>query len=281
MPHLVQGSEPNYLAAIGALQTNLRLDGASMPDKVWVTRFLPAHRHEGYQNYPILPDITAGRWLGKAALEPLFADTATPPSAVIEVMQMPEELCEAIDAYPRDAFGADRIGDDEIHMERIEAAALRIGDRFIRIALAQPGELTTTTVPLSQDHPERGKKGGPHIDWQGKLPITQRMRSPRRLIGNAGPGTRMTFFCPTDVVTLAHMTRNPEYYDDPYFMFHDWHRDHPDDLLCVGILVEPRQALIINTDACLHDGSTLFATEESLCVQIIGNWGRGSLLKVA
>jgi hypothetical protein len=264
--------------------TNLRLDAASMPDEVWVAPFLPAQTYSGYDDseaeYPtIIPDMSVGRWVGKAALRPFFADEATPAARVAEVVRMPDKLNRLLGEYLlKGAFGADGIGNgDTSEMRKIIAD---MGGELHRITRSQSGERTTTVIPLASGAPGAGKKSGSHIDgrWRGvydKALGQWRLTAPRRLIGNGGPGMRMTFFCPIDALTIAALAGVSEDTPHAFLAFKEYHRKYPGSMYCVGIPVRPGYALVVPTELCLHDGSTFFASEPSVSIQAHGEWGRG------
>ncbi len=265
--------------------TNLRIDAVSMPDMVWMAPFLPAQTYSGYddsnaESPTIIPDISAGRWVGRAALRPFFADEATPAARVAEVVRMPDQLTRALgECLLQGTFGDDGIGNgDTSEMRKIISD---MGGEFNRITLSQPGEKTTTVIPLASGAPGAGKKSGAHIDgrWRGahdKALGEWRLTSPRRLIGNGGPGMRMTFFCPIDVLTIASVAGVSEDIPHAYLAFREYHRKYPGSMYCVGIPVRPGYALVAPTELCLHDGSTFFASEPSVSIQAHGEWGRGA-----
>jgi hypothetical protein len=73
-----------------------RIDPAAIDEAgVWAAPFLLPGKYNGYYDPAIVADVAAGRWLGKAALEPLFADSITPDSAVIERVPVPRILYQA------------------------------------------------------------------------------------------------------------------------------------------------------------------------------------------
>lgn len=253
-----------------------RIDPGAISDRgLWVAPLLQPGTFEGYQVPAILPDVSAGRWLGRAALEPLMADETTTPSAVVElVTHIPGVVQEALDAYPRSYIGEDTRGRPTAELV---LAASHIGGELLAVTLAQPGEVTTTVAPLKSDLPVRGLKAGLHMDNRNHLPLATRVESKRRFIPNGGPGDRMAAICFPDLVTVGHILGFPEDREPTYAMYWEFLRLFPDAAVCIGIPVRPGQGSVANTDLCIHDGMTIDADEPSITCQILGNWGRGEL----
>lgn len=263
-----------------------RIDPDAITDAgVWVAPLLPPGPREGYQGEVILPDKSAGEWLGRAAVGPLLADAATPAAAVIELVhRTPSVLNKAMLDYPRSSIGADGRGVRsiaEVETAAIEAAAEKLGGKLLGIALAQPDDLTTTIVPCGSKFPGWGLKVGFHADNRDKKPISDRIDSRRRFIASRGPGSRMAAVLLPDLVTVGRILGYPEELVPGYDIYREYLREYPDGAICVGIPVQPGQGSVVNTDLYVHDGMTLGATEESMTFQILGSWDRGELALVA
>ena len=268
------------------LSSFARIDPDAITDAgVWVAPLLPPAPVEGYQTEAILPDKSAGKWLGKAAVEPLFADASTPAAAVVELVhRIPGELSSAMQAYPRSSIGPDGRGvrsSAEAETAALEAAAEKIGGTLLGIALAQPDNLTTTTVPCGSNFPGRGLKVGFHLDNRDKKPIAERVDSRRRFIASRGPGFRMAAVLLPDIVTVARVLGYPDELVPDYDIYREFLRKYPNGAICVGIPVRPGQGSLMNTDLYVHDGMTMDATQESMTFQMLGEWDRGELALVA
>lgn len=263
-----------------------RIDPDAITDAgIWVAPLLPPGPHEGYQGEVILPDKSAGEWLGKAAVKPLLADTTTPAAAVIELVhRIPDGLSNAMRNYPRSSIGTDGRGirsAAEVETAAVEAAAEKLGGKLLGITLAQPDDLTTTIVPCGSEFLGWGLKTGFHSDNRDKKPIADRMDGRRRFIASRGPGSRMAAVLLPDLVTVTRILGYPEEMVPNYDIYREFLRKYPDSAICVGIPVQPGQGSVMNTDLYVHDGMTLGATEESMTFQILGNWYRGELALAA
>jgi hypothetical protein len=262
-------------AVIHEMPSLARLDSGSIPDRVWCAPLLPPGRYLGYQDAAILADVPAGQWLGKAAVEPLFADDTTPASSVIELVpRIPSGLRAAMDSYPRDAIGQDGRGQPTAELR---AAAAELGGTVLHVSLAPSGEANTTVIPLESDYEHRGLRAGFHLDDRDGQPLAQRVESRRRFIPSKGPGVRLAAVCLPDIVTVGRILGVPEDEVPGCDIFREYLRQFPDGAVCVGIPVQPGQGSLVNTDLVVHDGMTIGATETSMTFQILGNWVRGEL----
>lgn len=262
-----------------------RIDPEAITDAgVWVAPLRPPGSFAGYQGDAILPDESAGEWLGRDAVEPLLADDSTPASAVVELIhRVPATFSEAMDKYPRSSFGADNRGNRslaEVETIALEAAAAKIGGTLLGITLAQPGSLTTTVVPFGSSFPGKGLRVGFHMDNRDKNPIADRVDSRRRFIASRGPGARMAAMLLPDIVTVGRILGYSEDFVPGYDIYREFLRIYPEGAICVGIPVQPGQGSVMNTDLYVHDGMTLGATKESMTFQVLGEWGRGELARI-
>jgi hypothetical protein len=265
---------------LDSISTIARIDPDSISETgLWVAPLMSPGRRIGYGYPAILADVQAGRWVGMAALEHLFADETTPDSAVVELVpSIPGALHRAIDSYPRNAIGLDCRGEPT---DELREAASEIGGTILGVALAQPGEANTTVTPLNGKFKYPGLRCGFHVDNKDKKPLVERDRSRRRFIPNRGPGGRLAAFCLPDITTMGRVLGYPEDKVPDHEIYRKYMYEYPRSAVCIGMPVGPGQGSLINTDLILHDGMTIGASQESMTFQVLGNWSRGELARAA
>lgn len=211
----------------------------------------------GVEDGAVVPD-DLWKPLGAADAERLHAGPGTPPSTVIEVVDVPIDRAAAHATMPVSAAAFDPF-------------AGRHRSEFLAYT-DQPHGSSTTTV-----NEAIGLRIGIHVDNFDKLPFDQRATGRRRLGVNFGPGHRYLLIGSIDVQDVC-MANNPE---------QPARYPHSDDirryvaagrtLRLLRIRLDPGQGYIAPTELIPHDGSTLDADQPTRIGFWLGHWPTGTL----
>jgi hypothetical protein len=250
------------------MKSFVRMDTASIPlEQLRVSGiYRPDPTPAGLYPGAILPAADSIRTVDDELLESVVADSDTPASALIELLDPPDNVLAAAQQW---AF-ADP-GDPEAQRALTEAGlefeAEYIGRR------ASAGDMLTTTVNLKLN-----VFAGLHVDNRDNKPLVSRLESRQRIGINPGPGMRWLLACLPDIVVMSnglgykkdYLPSNP---NGPFGKFVD---KRPHDVKCLWVPVPPGVAYRAPTDCMGHDVSTLGASEESATVMYLGDWALGA-----